>query len=285
MKRAVVVLALGALVGCGDNNQPTTAPGSVPSQPVAATPTPAPVAQPAEAPPEESSRWEFSADHSGATVRFVGKGFGEAQVSWNGPGSGYPAWINRAFSEPPNGPYTFNPGEIHFFATPEGVCGGNFEIDLQTPAGTVAWKHVIFDPCPEPTPTPPTATPTPTPEPTPTPTPEPTPTPTPEPTPTPSPTPEPGQCYYRVSCGITFSHGTSCTDQNQQDICESTRSCVGGVKVGIFCVGGHWVSGIWRNFGEASLMNHCQFPVPGVSLDNFQLNPGKSDAGCLSKND
>ena len=97
------------------------------------------------------------------------------------------------------------------------------------------------------------------------------PSPSPTPTPRPSPTPTPGLCYYRVSCGVSFgTHGSSCTDSNQQFICEHTSS-------------GN-VAGIWRNFGAQSLQNHCQFPVPGVSLRNFQLNPGQSAEGCRNKN-
>jgi hypothetical protein len=91
----------------------------------------------------------------------------------------------------------------------------------------------------------------------------------------------PGACYYRVSCGVSFagfggveqSTQTSCTDQNQQWICEHTNG------------GNPLAHGIWRNFGDANLLNHCQFTVPGVSLINFQLNPGQSDRACLNKND
>lgn len=89
-----------------------------------------------------------------------------------------------------------------------------------------------------------------------------------------------GACYYRVSCGAHQTsnggvHGLkqdSCTDQNQQNICEATFG------------GNPSAHGIWRNFGDANLLNHCQFTVPGVSLDNFQLNPGQSDHACLNKN-
>lgn len=81
-------------------------------------------------------------------------------------------------------------------------------------------------------------------------------------------------CYYRVSCGVSQSTGDhSCTDQAQQTICQTT---IGGVPP---------KAGIWRNFGPQNLQNHCQFVVPGVSLDNFQLNPGQSDKACFNKKD
>ena len=41
--------------------------------------------------------------------------------------------------------------------------------------------------------------------------------------------------------------------------------------------------GIWLNFLAGALSNHCQFTTPGVSLSNFNLTPGQSDAACLSK--
>ena len=66
------------------------------------------------------------------------------------------------------------------------------------------------------------------------------------------------------------THGSSCTDSNQQFICEHTLSGA--------------TAGVWRNFGAQALQNHCQFPVPGVSLLNFQLNPGQSSRDCRNKN-
>jgi len=92
---------------------------------------------------------------------------------------------------------------------------------------------------------------------------DPTPYPTPTPSPSPTPTPPVGLCYYRVSCGVSFSN--SCTDHSQQLICENKQ-------------------GIWINFDGNVLDNHCKFNVPGVSLSNFQLNPGQSAQGCLNKN-
>lgn len=78
-----------------------------------------------------------------------------------------------------------------------------------------------------------------------------------------------GLCYYRVSCGVS----SSCTDQNQQFICENT---IGGTPA---------AHGIWLNFVSGALHNHCEFTVPGVSLLNFQLNPGQSDRRCFDKKD
>ncbi len=137
-------------------------------------------------------------------------------------------------------------------------------------------KHQIDPPCdgpcPNPTPTPtPEPTPTPSPSPTPEPSPSPTPTPTPEPTPSPSPTPTPppGLCYYRVSCGdIAPSKKPEtghCTDHDQQTMCEDR-------------------GGAWLDFETGALHNHCRFVVPGISDNNFQLNPGQSDPSCLNKN-
>lgn len=91
---------------------------------------------------------------------------------------------------------------------------------------------------------------------------------------------EPGLCYYRVSCGdqepaapaFTTSNSKECTDQQQQAICEAA-------------VGQGGDNGIWRNFGDANLLNHCQFNHPGYVNNDFQLNPGQSAEGCLNKND
>lgn len=179
--------------------------------------------------------------------------------------------------------------------------------DLQADLGgldgglLVSKQFAAWGPCPEPTPKPrptpppdcegeecepecevgvstvqPNPCPTPTPSPSPTPSPEPSPTPTPEPSPTPPPPPPSGACYYRVSCGGQVADtkgGTSCTDQNQQLICEHT---IGGNPAAF---------GVWQNFGEAALLNHCRYTVPGLVNNNFQLNPGQSDKACLSKND
>lgn len=101
---------------------------------------------------------------------------------------------------------------------------------------------------------------------------DPDPQPTPTPTPTPSPTPTPGLCYYRVSCGQS-AHETHCTDRDQQELCEAA------------IVFGGTDHGVWLNFGEQALQNHCRFNEPGVSKLNFQLNPGQSAKGCLSKHD
>jgi len=94
--------------------------------------------------------------------------------------------------------------------------------------------------------------------------------PNPCPTPSPSPTPEPGFCYYRVSCGqqeeISAHNGNDCGEEEQSEICEGE-------------------GGIWLNFGEQSLQNHCRFSEPGLSNDDFQLTPGKSAEGCLDKKD
>lgn len=90
-----------------------------------------------------------------------------------------------------------------------------------------------------------------------------------------------GSCYYRVSCGASQSdlggvnalHHNECTDQDQENICERTSG------------GDPSAHGVWLNFVHGDLHNHCKFTVPGVSLDNFQLNPGQSAHGCLNKND
>lgn len=150
-----------------------------------------------------------------------------------------------------------------------GYNGGSF-------GGWLGYAVMVEGPkCPLPEPTPrPTPTPTPSPSPTPTPDPSPTPKPSPSPSPSPSPTPPPapGACYYRVSCG-GLEDGGPCNDHAQQTICEAT---LGGSPL---------VGGIWRNFGEQALRNHCQYTVPGLSNLNFQLNPGKSAPSCLNKRD
>ena len=84
-----------------------------------------------------------------------------------------------------------------------------------------------------------------------------------------------GLCYYRVSCGEQSPIATStreCTDQAQQSICEAAVGLAGD-------------NGIWRNFGDAQLLNHCQFNLLGYSDNDFQLNPGQSHQDCVNKND
>ena len=175
---------------------------------------------------------------------------------------------------------TFNRACVQLDLTQAGVAGTPFAytyFDINgkefTPSRTPE-KVRECQPKPQPTPTPKPQCDgdcEPTPQPTPTPTPSPSPSPTPTPSPSPTPTPDPGKCYYRVSCGVSVgTHGSSCTDSNQEFICEHTYS---GPN-----------AGIWRNFGPQNLQNHCEFPVPGVSLLNFQLNPGQSARGCLNKN-
>jgi len=73
------------------------------------------------------------------------------------------------------------------------------------------------------------------------------------------PTPPPPEfCYYRVSgFGGDFFHAIKCVQR-----------------------GGQWI-----NFGPQNLQNHCKFVEPGISDDDFQLNPGQSGDNCLNKND
>jgi len=86
--------------------------------------------------------------------------------------------------------------------------------------------------------------------------------------------PAPKLCYYRVSCGEQgFVASTrECTLHKQQEICEAAEGLAGD-------------NGIWRNFGDANLLNHCQFNAPGYSNRDFQLTPGQSDESCVNKND
>jgi hypothetical protein len=73
------------------------------------------------------------------------------------------------------------------------------------------------------------------------------------------PTPPPPEfCYYRVSGpGGDFLHAIKCALHG----------------------------GLWINFVDQALQNHCRFSEPGISDDDFQLNPGQSGDNCLSKND
>jgi hypothetical protein len=81
-------------------------------------------------------------------------------------------------------------------------------------------------------------------------------------------------CYYRVSCGdqedsaggeVELAGGDKdCKEADQKTICENK--------------GGTWLNG-------GALDNHCQFAVPGISNNDFQLNGGQSSKACKDKND
>jgi len=114
----------------------------------------------------------------------------------------------------------------------------------------------------------------PTPKPTPTPKTEPTPEPTPTPTPCPDPTPTPGPraCYYEVDCSLNAPGASSqvaCQFLKQQR-CELPP---------LLGAGGEW--GNW--FGQGPSHEQCKVTFPGYSNDHFQLVPGQSAEGCLSK--
>ena len=85
--------------------------------------------------------------------------------------------------------------------------------------------------------------------------------------------PPPALCYYRVSCGEQeFTASTrECDEHAQQSICEAAIGSAGD-------------NGIWRNFGDANLLNHCQFNYQGYINRDFQLTPGQSALGCFNKN-
>ncbi len=105
------------------------------------------------------------------------------------------------------------------------------------------------------------------------PSPDPSPTPIPPPPPPPPTLPPVGACYYRVSCGGQATGGhSSCSDRGQQVQCEAA---IGGNPT---------ARGIWLNYGDQALLNHCRFTVPGLVNGNFQLNPGQSADGCFDKN-
>jgi hypothetical protein len=99
------------------------------------------------------------------------------------------------------------------------------------------------------------------------PTPNPSPTPTPQPSPTPTPAPQ--YCYYEVDCGNQLKSfltvTTACPDTTKKALCEQKN--------------GEWAK--WISQGK----EHCRIALPGVSLGNFQLTPGQSAPGCLSKHD
>jgi len=126
-------------------------------------------------------------------------------------------------------------------------------------------SSVASEPCPSPSPTP-TPSPSPSPEPTPSPSPSPEPSPSPSPTPSPEPTPDPQIlkfCYYEVAGNDNPKHGST-----KGERCEGE--------------GGTWGAWYSNNGGDHE---QCRIPFPGKAKNGFNLNPGQSADGCLSKHD
>jgi len=83
--------------------------------------------------------------------------------------------------------------------------------------------------------------------------------------PSPSSTPAPRLCYYRISGG---------SQEAAEVLCKATN--IGTIELPIY--------GVWLNFDvDQSLINHCKFPLPGISDRDFELTPGQSDADCKKK--
>ena len=81
------------------------------------------------------------------------------------------------------------------------------------------------------------------------------------------PPPPAGLCFYKISGG---------NEAAKKAKCEAT---LGGNPPAF---------GVWLNFDDSShnvLDNHCQYSLPGINDDKFQLTPGQSDPSCLNKND
>lgn len=82
--------------------------------------------------------------------------------------------------------------------------------------------------------------------------------------------PEEGMCYYEVDCRSShgFQASTFCSFFDKKGICEDA----GGAYLDVDPRA--WVT----NF-------QCEFDLPGVSNDRFQLSPGRSHDACLRKQD
>ncbi len=262
---------LAILAACSGSN--TTGPSDIPDAAKAAptqtqSSTVAPVA-PAD--PTEASKWSFHVEETFVRVGRLSGGPASGRVRWNGPGEAN--YQNNAF----NSALTyFNEGDVKVFATPDGLCPGSYQVDFQSGGVDVKYRFFTYTStiaggacAPTPTPFPcvpgvggncPNPQPTPTPEPSPTPpgciAGEPCPCTTggvdcPEPKPSPTPPTFEQYCYYNVPG----------SDGKEQCMAQPG-----------------YVS--WNE------LNHlCALDYPGIALKGFNLNPGQSAEGCLSKHD